>query len=66
MVSHHRVTPGDLSWKLPEPLEDDYGMSLADRDARLLFQQQLEAGAGTLPPGMPPQAHSLNEVHRWV
>lgn len=37
-------------------------MCLADRDARLLYQQQLDAGA--LPPDAPPQPHSLMEVHR--
>ncbi|GIL70860.1 hypothetical protein Vretifemale_1543 [Volvox reticuliferus] len=60
----HRVSSGDLSWSVPPALEDDFGMSLADRDARLLYNQQIEAGA--LPPDAPPQANSLGEVHRQL
>lgn len=37
-------------------------MSLTDRDARLLYKQQLDAGV--LPLDAPPQANSLADVHR--
>ncbi|GFR43905.1 hypothetical protein Agub_g5039, partial [Astrephomene gubernaculifera] len=64
--SAHRVASGDLSWVVPPPLEEDFGMSLADRDARLLHQQQLEAGAGAGEAGAQQAAHSLGEVHRQL
>ncbi|GLI58582.1 hypothetical protein VaNZ11_000210 [Volvox africanus] len=62
--SVHRVSSGDLSWSVPPALEDDFGMSLADRDARLLYKQQMEAGM--LPPDAPSLANSLGEVHRQL
>ncbi|PNH01814.1 1-phosphatidylinositol 3-phosphate 5-kinase, partial [Tetrabaena socialis] len=63
-ASSYRVTSGDLSWSVPPPLEDDFGMSLADRDARLLHQQQREAGQ--LLADCQAQAHSLGEEKQYL
>ncbi len=64
MLSQHKVASGDLSWTVPPPLEEDYGLALADRDARLQYRQQLEQGA--LPPDAGPEPFNLVEVFRWA
>lgn len=39
-----KLGPSELSWVLPPELEQDYGLSLKDRDARLEHRQAQEHG----------------------
>ena len=54
---HIKSVAGDLTWDIPLQLEDDWGVSLADRDRLLLLQQQCEqmvAGAAGAAAGAQP------------
>lgn len=43
--SFHKQAAGDLTWEVPQMLEEDFGLSLTDRDRLLLQQQQAEQQA---------------------
>lgn len=56
----HKQAAGDLTWEVPLELEPDFGLSLADRDRRLLAQQrqqqQLLAAASQMGDSQAPAA----------
>lgn len=54
------------TWDVPTALEEDYGLSLADRDRLLLQQQQLEqAGPGGAGPPPLVAPRNLVELYRY-
>ncbi len=57
MISHPDALEPHLTWELPPVLEDDFGLSLSDRDRLLLLQQQQESGGigSTLGGGWAPE-----------
>jgi hypothetical protein len=63
-----KALPSDLTWDVPPELEEDYGLSLADRDRLLLHQQQEReresSGAATGTPDSPSPARNIGEVYR--
>ncbi|GAX78095.1 hypothetical protein CEUSTIGMA_g5537.t1 [Chlamydomonas eustigma] len=45
-----RPAAGDLTWEVPPPLEDDFGLSLEDRDRLLILEQQQQQGEAAASP----------------
>ncbi len=59
-----RALPSDLTWDVPPPLEEGYGLNLTDRDRLLLHQQQLEGHAPAQPMEGPSPPRSVAEMYR--